>query len=112
MSKFVGKPIDKAVGRVLYVYDGDCTADWDYHPEQADIQYCKTVDLTDAERDTIMAAINTPEQDAEGVEITPAQSVDLDCFSAAEITTLSARGPVASGLGGTITNANFIITTI
>ena len=112
MSSVVGKTNGLPVGRVFQLCVGDCTTDFDTKQSMKDIFYWKTVELSDGERDIINDAINTPQYDDSEppVEIVPKKNVDLDCFSGGDITTLSARGTVAPGLGGTITNANFVIT--
>jgi len=111
LSAVEGKPNGKPVGRVIQLRSGDRMAEFDGKtPDMTDIFYWKTVELTDAQRVTIIDAICTPQFDENAVEIVPKKNVDLDCFDAGEITTLSARGTVADGLGGTITNSNFIIT--
>ena len=110
MSSVVGKTNGKAIGKVIQLCPGDITTDLDSKQSMKDIFYWKTVELSDVERDAINDDIFTPKYDDDGIETVPVKSVDIDCFDAGEITTLGVRGDVAAGLGGTITNANFITT--
>jgi len=112
LSAVEGKPNGKAVANVRELCPGDLVSDWDARAAMKDIFYWKTVELTDQQRDDINEAITSPHWDDGDPAIIyyPAKKVDLDCFNAGEITTLAARGPIAAGLGGTITNSNFIIT--
>jgi len=83
------------------------------------IQICpndRTVEFAGLPKMAIEDALSSPhfadhEEGIPQVETTPQQYVDLTgFFSAPDITTLTARGAVAAGLGGTLTYANFIIT--
>ena len=114
MSAIVGKSNGSPVGRVLQICEGDLVSSFDSKQPMKDIFYWKTVDLTDQERDDLNMALSSPHySDDEAPIITyPKKTVDLNCFSAGEISTLEVRGTIAPGLGGVLSYSNFVLTIV
>lgn len=112
LSKITGQANTLPMVRVSELLSGDKIAEYDGKSDMSDIYYWKIVELTDTERDTIKDALATPVIDEITFTETQAkQDVDLTgFFSAGELTTLGIFGPIAQGLGPTLTYVDFIIT--